>query len=95
MVMKIAGFGTIGLAVGAVAGLIAYSSRRAILVGTTREAYQTKAAAAGAWQRTKAYAAGIKADALAPAAGAGLTREVENLRMEVAALRTQLGTARK
>lgn len=102
MVMKIAGLGTIlrlpvvgavtlaGVGVGAIAGLVAYRKRHELLVDVTRSGIETKDAAVGAWQSAKSYAAGVKADALAPRTGADLTGEVEELRREVAALRAQI-----
>lgn len=107
MIMKVPGFGSVlrlpvfgavtlaGIGVGAVAGLVAYRNRRAIVVDATREGYRAKNAAAGAWASTKSYAAGVKAEALAPRASADLSGEVERLRKEVATLRAQLTPSTK
>jgi hypothetical protein len=84
-----------GVGVGLALGLAAYRERRAVAVDATRAGYDVKNAAVNAWKQARTYADGIKAEAQAPRAGGSLSREVEDLRKEVAALRAQLASSKK
>jgi hypothetical protein len=102
-VLRLPIFGAVtaaGVGVGVVLGLAAYRERRAMAVDATRAGYDVKNAAVNAWKQAKTYADGVKAEALAPRAGGSLShgslsREVEDLRKEVAALRAQLASSKK
>lgn len=104
--VKIPGLGTVlsvpvvgpltvgSVAVGTVAGFAAGALigrfGRPALVETMRVGYMAKGATSRAWTNVKNAAAEARAEALAVRTNSGLAVEVEDLRREVAALRSQL-----